>query len=82
MRAATPAFAVTCVTGNPAEAEHDARVEQTRTPEGTMKSPINLARTALAAIWIMAGIAFGGAAFFASPTPQAHAHAPVHSQAG
>jgi hypothetical protein len=73
---------VTHITGNPAAAGHDARIESTRTPEGTMKSPINFARTALAAIWIMAGIAFGGAAFFAPSIPQTHAHAPAHSQAG
>jgi hypothetical protein len=48
-----------------------------------MKSPINFARTALAAIWIMAGIAFGGLTFFAGPTPPAaHAFAPAHSQNG
>jgi hypothetical protein len=47
-----------------------------------MKSPINFARTALAAIWIMAGIAFGGASLFATSTPQVHSHAPVHTQNG
>jgi hypothetical protein len=51
-------------------------------PEVTVKSPINFARTALAAIWIMAGIAFGGASFFAAPAQPIYAHATVHGQNG